>query len=93
MKDRPFALLGVNCDEDREVAKWAVARERLNGPSWWDGKDGAIRAAWQVDSYPTVYLIDHTGVIRKKWVGQPNAEELDAAVEEAVRAAERAAAR
>jgi peroxiredoxin len=92
MKDRPFALLGVNCDKDKEEAQQAVEKQGLNWKSWRD--DGAmLRDQWQVDAYPTIYLIDHEGVIRKKWVGMPAAEELDAAVEELVRRAEQAGAR
>jgi hypothetical protein len=93
MKSRPFALLGVNCDEDRDVARRAVTRDRLNWRSWWDGESATLRDQWQVDSFPTLYLIDHEGIIRKKWEGKPETEELEAAVEDLVRRAERAARR
>jgi len=75
----------------RDVAKRAVTRERLNWRSWWDGDGATLRAEWQVDSFPSLYLIDHTGVIRKKWEGRPEAGEVEDAVEQLVRQAEQAA--
>ena len=48
------------------------------------------RDAWTVDAYPTLYLIDHAGVIRHVWEGDPGAEELDKAVEKMVAEAEKA---
>ncbi len=62
---RPFALVGVNGDDDRDHAK-AVSRDAgVTWRSWWDGgKDGKLAAAWNVRGWPTVYVIDHRGVIR-----------------------------
>ena len=38
LKDRPFALLGVNCDEDRSAATKAMQSERITWPNWADGR-------------------------------------------------------
>ncbi len=91
LKERPFALLGVNCDEDKEAARRAVTREKLNWRSWYDGGEGAGRISeeWQVDVFPTLYLLDHRGVIRKRWQGKPDHEEVESAVEALLREAER----
>jgi serine/threonine-protein kinase len=89
MQGRPFALLGVNCDKDREGVDRAVMERKVTWRSWRDD-NAVLRGQWQVDAYPTIYLIDHEGVIRKKWVGKPDSEELKAAVEELVRKAEAA---
>ena len=45
---------------------------------------------FKVRAYPTLYLIDAKGIIRKKWVGSPGNEVLDKAVEELVAEAEKA---
>src|SRR5262249_45035233 len=37
LKARPFALLGVNCDEDRAEIRRVVKKEKLDWKSWWDG--------------------------------------------------------
>ena len=39
-------------------------------------KRAAITSDWKVVGYPTLYLIDHHGIIRKRWIGGPTAQEL-----------------
>ena len=40
-------------------------------------------------STPTFYLLDHKGVIRRKWVGAPGEKAIDAALEKLIPEAER----
>jgi hypothetical protein len=66
-RGRPFALLGVNSDGDREYVKQAMQRAGINWRSWWDGPrgtSGPIAQAWQVKGWPSLFLIDASGVIR-----------------------------
>jgi hypothetical protein len=39
-------------------------------PSFWDGRDGPISTAWNVDSWPTTFVLDRKGVIRYRNVRQ-----------------------
>src|SRR5262249_135939 len=65
MKGRPFVLIGVNGDDDREKAKAVSAREGVNWRSFWPGgPDRGIPLEWGVSLWPTVYVIDANGVIR-----------------------------
>jgi len=66
LERRPFVLLGINGDQDRDAFDKALVRERINWRSWYDdaGRNNPIVMAWGVDSWPTVYLLDHRGVIR-----------------------------
>src|SRR5262245_19129033 len=65
LKDKPFALLGVNSDKDLNALREALIRERITWRSWLDGgTDGPIARAWQVRGWPTIYVLDHKGVIR-----------------------------
>ena len=48
----------------------------------------SIAREWNVRSWPTLYLIDHRGIIRSKWKGHPGEKVLDSAVEKLVRTAE-----
>jgi thiol-disulfide isomerase/thioredoxin len=68
LKGKPFALLGIDGDADRQKALKAIAKERMNWPSWWDQRDGdgPIATAWNVRGWPTLYILDHNGVIRYK---------------------------
>ena len=60
--------------------------------SWQGSTAGPICQQYRVRGYPTLYLLDHEGVIREKWLGPPSNEVLDAAVEKWVAAAEKAGA-
>lgn len=62
---KPFAIVGVNSDADRSKVKELSAKK---GPPWrsfWDGgsTNGPIQAQWNIQGYPTMYLIDPKGVI------------------------------
>ena len=63
---KPFALLGVNSDEDRENVKKVIDKEQMTWRSWWDGgsTDGPIQTAYNVSHWPTIYLLDREGKIR-----------------------------
>jgi|GEM_PF-1633196 len=66
-KDRPFVLIGVNGDSKIDEAKKAIARAGIPWRSVANGNRGdkSIASAWAVGGWPTVYLIDHTGIIRE----------------------------
>ncbi len=67
----------------------AVEKNGMTWPSFRCGGElNGIATKWGVRSWPTVYLLDHDGVIRHKWKGDPGTKVLDAAVEKLVRAAE-----
>ena len=78
---RPFALLGVNRDSDREAARRVVTVKGLNWRSWWDG-DGKIARRWKSEQLPEVYVLDARGVVRYHFTSPAGLERaLDQAVE------------
>ena len=95
LADKPFALVGVNSDRDLDQLKKVLEDEKITWRSFWNGKEGGrgpISTEWNVRGWPTLYLIDHKGVIRHKWVGSPENEKLDAAIDRLVAEAEKGAA-
>lgn len=84
MRGKPFALVGVNGDDDRAKAR-DVAREKgMTWPSLWnagEGPDGPLDRAWNVHVWPTIYVLDARGVVR--YTGHSDAR-LDALVDELV---------
>jgi hypothetical protein len=50
---------------------------------------GAIVTRWNFPATPTMYVIDHKGVIRYKWVGGPGEKAIDAALDELIKEAEK----
>jgi AhpC/TSA family len=89
LEGKPFALLGVNSDEDKDALKKTMEKERITWRSWWDGgsTDGLIQTAYNVSSWPTIYVLDHRGVIRYKGVRD---KKLDDAVDTLLKEMDRA---
>jgi thiol-disulfide isomerase/thioredoxin len=69
-KDRPFVLVGVNGDDFREQGLDCQQKHQLNWKSLWNGgRDGAITSLYGIQGWPTVYLIDAKGVVRRRFEG------------------------
>jgi hypothetical protein len=86
LKDRPFALIGVNVnDRESKILKDVMAEERMNWRSF--ASQEAISAKWN-PSTPSYYVLDPAGVIRHKWNGAPGAKAIDTALEKLIREAE-----
>jgi thiol-disulfide isomerase/thioredoxin len=90
--NKPFEMVAVNVDDEKETLEKFLAKEKMPWIHWWDnGQEGAILKKFRVKAYPTLYLIDHTGVIRYKWIGMPESEgTIEKAVDELVKEAEKA---
>jgi hypothetical protein len=89
MAGKPFVLLGVNSDADRGKLKEVLKKEQITWRSFFDGgkAGGPIASRWNVRAWPTVYVLDHQGVIRAK---QLHGTSLDRKVDDLVREASRA---
>jgi hypothetical protein len=90
MEGRPFALVGVNSDRNLEEAKANNEKQEITWRSFWcgaQGTQGPIPKKWNVRSWPTLYYIDHKGVIRAKNVR--NEAEIDKLIDELVKDAEK----
>ena len=79
LQGAPFALVGVNSDP-KDRLKQVLKKETMTWRSWWDGgtTGGPIATKWNVSGWPTIYVLDHKGVIRFKG---PREKELDKAVD------------
>lgn len=79
-RGRPFAVVGVNCGDTREVAKVTMESERMTWRCWWDGEEtgGPIETDYDVPQWPRVFVIDAEGVIRAI---DPEIEDLDRTIE------------
>ena len=89
LKDKPFAIIGVNSDANRDQLKKVVEEKKLTWRSFWcgaEGTGGPIPTAWNVVGWPTLYLLDHKGVIRH--INLRDEKELDAAIDKLVEEAE-----
>src|SRR5919109_1434268 len=80
LDNQPFALLGINSDTNKDELKKTLEKEQITWRSWWDGgsTQGPIASKWNVHGWPTIYVLDHKGVIRFKDV---RGEAMDKAVD------------
>lgn len=91
MEGKSFALVGVNSDRDKIALKQAMHEEQITWRSFWNGgsTSGPISSAWKIQGWPTLYIIDHKGVIRHSFLGAPSPQVLDSAIEKLVEEAEK----
>jgi peroxiredoxin len=64
-----------------------MVKEKLNWRSFSDKGPitrGLIATRWNMSATPTMYVIDHKGVIRYKWVGAPGEKAIDDALEKLI---------
>lgn len=68
LADKPFVLLGVNSDPSRSALKKIIADENITWPNIYGGTlgDCPIAEKWNVQGWPTIYVLDHEGVIRHR---------------------------
>ena len=72
LADKPFVIIGVNSDRDLEQIQQVVKDKNLTWRSFWNGpggRDGPISNRWNIEGWPTLYVIDAEGVIRHKQMG------------------------
>lgn len=62
---RPFAIVGVNTDTDKDEYRRQVDVYGVTWRSAWQGSthDG-IPVQWGVDAYPTIFVLDADHVLR-----------------------------
>ena len=62
---KPFALLGINSDGDAATVKKILAEQNI---TWRQAVDedtsGPLATKWNVQGWPTIFVIDAKGVIR-----------------------------
>ena len=67
-------------------------KEHLNFRSFTDTAAGeglgVIGSAWNLFGTPTVFVLDHKGVIRYRQIGIPDKKAIDGVLEELIREAE-----
>jgi len=67
---------------EKENLTWRSFSNPRTSEGW-----GAIAKKWNLAGTPTIYLIDHKGVVRYKWLGGARETVIDHAVEKLVREA------
>ena len=65
LKDKPFALLGVNSDGTAEELKKILAAQGITWRQAVDGdQSGPLATKWNIHYWPNIFVLDAKGVIR-----------------------------
>jgi len=81
LANKPFALVGINSDrESRSALKERLENEKITWPQFVEGGERSISTQWNVNGYPTIFILDEQGVIRHR--GYMGEEQIEKAVEE-----------
>jgi thiol-disulfide isomerase/thioredoxin len=78
LKNKPFALVSISFDQNKDDLKKFLAKEAMPWTHWWNGQQGGIAKDWNIRHFPTIYVLDAKGVIRYKEV---RGKQLEEAVE------------
>ncbi len=75
LKNKPFALVSISADEKKETLKDFLSKEKMPWTHWWNGAQGGVVEDWNVEYFPTIYVIDAKGIIRHKDLRENKLEE------------------
>jgi hypothetical protein len=80
LNNKPFALLGINTDQNLTKVKADNKSQAITWRSWYDGSTGGpICKQYKVRGFPTIYVLDEKGIIRAKNV---RGEAMDKAIDQ-----------
>jgi thiol-disulfide isomerase/thioredoxin len=86
LQGKPFALVSISVDDDKEKVVRFLKKTPMPWSHWWNGPSRGMVNDWDVTGYPTIYVLDHKGVIRYTNLRD---KELEAAVTRLLREMER----
>ena len=85
-------LIGIHVGgASAKQLKEVVNKQKITWRSFVDAGNagaGPIATKWNLSATPTLYVIDHKGVIRYKWAGAPGEKVIDTALDKLIKATE-----
>ncbi|WIO73915.1 TlpA disulfide reductase family protein [Porticoccaceae bacterium LTM1] len=65
--EMPFEVISISIDDDvEEVLGFQQSEQPMPWVNWHIGPSGDILTQWDVNSYPTYFLVDANGIIRQR---------------------------
>lgn len=68
---------------DKEKLNWRSFAEKRG-----DEGMGHISSTYNLQGTPTLFVLDHKGVIRFRWLGSPGEKKIDEAIDQLIKEAE-----
>jgi thiol-disulfide isomerase/thioredoxin len=75
-KGRPLEVVTVMADREKATVQQAIDKGDITWRAVWDGERGPIASKWNVQRFPTLYVIDQRGVIRSRDADEGGLAEL-----------------
>jgi len=75
LKGKPFVLVGISVDDKKEDLTDFMKKNEMPWTHWWNGATGGLIDDWDIDHYPTIFVLDAKGVIRYKEIREKKLEE------------------
>jgi thiol-disulfide isomerase/thioredoxin len=75
LKDRPFVLVSISADDSKETVKKFLEKNPMPWTHWHIGPDSEVLDLWDIEGFPTIFVVDHKGVIRYKDVRDKRMDE------------------
>ncbi len=68
LETEPFALIGIDTDPNLDTLKTQLDKSEITWRNVWEGAlqpgRGPMARAWNVRSFPTVFVLDAQGIVR-----------------------------
>lgn len=85
MEGKPFVFVSISADAKKETLTDFIKKTPMPWTHWYNGATGGIIEDWEVEYFPTIYVLDAKGIIRYKDVRE---KAMDEAVEKLVKEVE-----
>jgi len=66
LKTKPFKLVSVSVDDTKDILTKFLEKEAMPWTQMWNGPQGGVVDAYQLQFFPTIYVLDASGRIRFK---------------------------
>ena len=71
-KDDQFAIVSISVDPKLETVIEYLREESMPWTHWFNGDEGGIIDAWNIQSLPTIFVLDSRGVVRYRGLNDDN---------------------
>jgi len=85
LRGKPFAMVSISADDDVDEVKTFAKQNDMVWSQWHEGPNGAMKSKWNINSLPSIFVIDAKGVIRHKGLRE---DDLEDAVKKLIKEAE-----
>jgi thiol-disulfide isomerase/thioredoxin len=86
LKQKPFALVSISMDSKKETLAEFLTKEKMPWSQWWVGANSNLAEDWNIEYFPTIYVVDARGVIRHHGL---SGDDLENAVNDLLREMEK----